>query len=316
MSGSPAAGPGVGVGVGTAARTAEVGALGAPPQPDASDGIVDRTATRKALGFIMPIRPAVRERRVAFGGSFGKDRVKMTASDERVRVLLIDDDRALADLVGDYLRPLGYDVDWEADGRGGLDRALRGGYAAVVLDVRLPGMNGIDVLRALREKSTVPVIMLSALGDEPDRVAGLEMGADDYLPKTASPRELLARLRSVVRRSALARASGEERHRTYAVNGLFVDPGTRTVSLDQRAIELTRAEFDVLLCLARSPGRVRTRDELLAGMSDRAFEAFDRSVDVHVSSLRRKLADDPRSPRFIETVRGIGYRIRSPASSS
>lgn len=235
---------------------------------------------------------------------------------DRVRVLLIDDDRDLADLVGGYLRPLGYDVDWEADGRRGLDRALAGGYDAVVLDVRLPGMNGIDVLRSIREKSTVPVVMMSALGDEPDRVAGLEMGADDYLPKTASPRELLARLRSVVRRSSLARSSPEERPRAHSVGGLFVDPSTRTASLDQKPIDLTRAEFDLLECLARSPGRVRSRDELLSEMSERSFESFDRSVDVHISSLRRKLADDPRAPRFIETVRGVGYRMRAPSASA
>ena len=230
----------------------------------------------------------------------------------RTRVLIVDDDVSVCRLLGDYLGPLGYDVDSASDGVAGLERALTESYAALILDVRLPGLNGIEVLRRLREKSSVPVIMWSAMGDEPDRVAGLEIGADDYLPKSSSPRELLARLRAVLRRSTVAERRSEPRPATHAVGDLFVDPSTRTASMAGTVIPLTTAEFDILLCLARSPGRVRSREELLLEVAERDFESFDRSIDVHVSALRRKMGDDPKAPRYIETVRGVGYRIRRP----
>jgi DNA-binding response OmpR family regulator len=238
--------------------------------------------------------------------------MQATPQAPRTRVLIVDDDVAMCRLIGDYLGPLGYDIETAADGIEGLERATTGAYAALILDVRLPGLNGIEVLRRLREKSSMPVIMWSAMGDEPDRVAGLEIGADDYLPKSSSPRELLARLRAVLRRSAVAASHAEARPQTYSVGALFVDPGTRTASMDGRSVALTTAEFDILLCLARSPGRVRSREELLLEVAERDFESFDRSIDVHVSALRRKLGDDPKSPRHIETVRGVGYRLKRP----
>src|SRR5262245_14659699 len=156
-------------------------------------------------------------------------------------ILIVDDDATLSRLLADYLGPLGYNVDSAADGNEGLQKALSGAYAAIVLDVRLPGMNGIEVLRRIREASSVPVIMLSAMGDEPDRVAGLEIGADDYLAKSSSPRELLARLRAVLRRSALAARREESRPQPLSVGDLFMDPATRHASLAGASIPLTTA---------------------------------------------------------------------------
>lgn len=235
------------------------------------------------------------------------------ATDARTtRLLIVDDDVAVCRLIRDYLVPLGYEVDTASDGASGLDKALTGSYAALILDVRLPGLNGIEVLRRLREASSVPVIMWSAMGDEPDRVAGLEIGADDYLPKSSSPRELLARLRAVLRRSALAERNVETRPQTFSVGDLFVDPAARLASVGGAALSLTTAEFDILLCLVKAPGRVRSREELLVEVADRDFESFDRSIDVHVSALRRKIGDDPKTPRYIETVRGVGYRLKRP----
>jgi DNA-binding response OmpR family regulator len=181
----------------------------------------------------------------------------------------------------------------------------------------LPGLNGFDVLRELRQKSQVPVLMLTALGEEQDRIVGLEMGADDYLPKTFSTRELLARLRAVLRRSAITlRQCEPEQEAPIVVGELWLDVASRTAALGDKPLSLTAVEFDLLLALARCPGRVKTREQLLLEVAERDFEAFDRAIDVHVSSLRRKLGDDPRSPRFIETVRSAGYRMRKPESPS
>ncbi|MEI6666578.1 MAG: response regulator transcription factor [Acidobacteriota bacterium] len=233
------------------------------------------------------------------------------------RILLVDDDEKFCRLLRDYLAPLGYDVEAVHDGPSGLARALGADVAAVILDVMIPGLGGFDVLRELRRTSQVPVLMLTALGDEVDRIAGLELGADDYVPKTFSPRELLARLRAVLRRSLVVAA-----HRPapepapVAVGPLWIDVGARAASLGDKPLILTPVEFDLLLALARAPGRVRSREQLLIEASDRDFEAFDRSIDVHISSLRRKLDDDPRDPRFIETVRGAGYRMRKPGADT
>lgn len=232
---------------------------------------------------------------------------------EPTPLLLVDDDQKLCRLLRDYLEPLGYAVDVAHDGREGLRRAQSGSYAAVILDVMLPGQNGIDVLRELRRGSQVPVLMLTALGDEPDRIAGLELGADDYLPKTSSPRELLARLRAVLRRARLtAQQQGEARLAPLAVGELWLDPGARTAAVGARPLVLTTVEYGLLLALARAAGRVRTREQLLLDVAERDFESFDRSIDVHISALRRKLGDDPRAPRFIETVRGAGYKLLRP----
>lgn len=233
---------------------------------------------------------------------------------DQTRLLLIEDDEKFCRLLRDYLAPLGYDVEASHDGRDGLALAQTGSYAAVILDVMLPRMSGFDILRELRRTSQVPVLMLTALGDEVDRIAGLEIGADDYLPKTFSTRELLARLRSVLRRSSIteaARADGKPAPRS--LGPLWMDPAARIATLDSSPLVLTKVEFDLLLALIDAPGRVRSREQLLLAAADRDFEAFDRSIDVHISSLRKKLDDDPKAPRFIETIRGIGYRMLSGA---
>lgn len=237
--------------------------------------------------------------------------------DGALRLLLVDDDEKLCRLLRDYLEPLGYAADVAHDGHTGLARAREGGYDALILDVMLPGIGGFDLLREIRRSSNVPVLMLTALGDEIDRIAGLEIGADDYVPKTYSTRELLARLRAVLRRSALtARQQGPPVPSPVAVGALWMDPASRTAALDQRPLVLTAVEYDLLLALALAAGRVKSREQLLLDVADRDFEAFDRSIDVHISALRRKLGDDARTPRFIETVRSVGYRMRKPESAT
>ncbi|HSR08688.1 MAG TPA: response regulator transcription factor [Bryobacteraceae bacterium] len=230
-----------------------------------------------------------------------------TATDS-AQLLLIEDDHKLCRLVKSYLEPLGYQVAAVHNGREGLARALAEEYDAVILDVMLPGLNGFELLKRLRETSTVPVLMLTGLGDEADRIAGLEIGADDYIPKTFSTRELLARLRAVIRRARTAASRHREQHEAAIVIGpLCVDAEAHKATLDGQPLTLTWAEFGLLLCLARGCGRVQTREHLLLEVAERDFEVFDRSIDVHISSLRRKLGDDPKTPRFIQTVRSAGY---------
>ena len=231
------------------------------------------------------------------------------------RLLIIDDDAKLAGLLRDYLEPLGYVIDLVHNGKDGLQLALQGDYAAIILDVMLPGMNGLDVLREIRKQSSVPILMLSALGDEPDRIAGLEVGADDYLPKTFSTRELLARLRAVLRRSVQTiQQQQASREAPLSIGELWIDPSARSVSMAGKALVLTPVEYQILLALARAVGRVKTREQLLLEVAERDFEVFDRSIDVHVSSLRKKLDDDAKSPRYIETVRSAGYRLKKPGT--
>jgi DNA-binding response OmpR family regulator len=226
------------------------------------------------------------------------------------KLLLVDDDVKLCRLVRDYLEPMGYAVTVAHTGPDGLEKALAGEFDAVILDVMLPRMDGFEVLKALRLKSSVPVLMLTGLGNEADRIVGLEIGADDYLPKTFSTRELLARLRAVIRRSRITAAlKKEEGESAVVVGALTVDPESRAASLEDRALDLTTVEFDLLLALARACGRVKTRERLLLEVAERDFEAFDRSIDVHISSIRRKLGDDPKSPQFIQTIRGVGYMM-------
>ena len=230
------------------------------------------------------------------------------------RLLIVDDDVKLAGLLRDYLEPLGYSIDIVYNGKDGLQAALQGSYDAVILDIMLPGMNGLDVLREIRKQSSVPILMLTALGDEPDRIAGLEVGADDYLPKTFSTRELLARLRAVLRRSfQTAQQQQISREAPLSVGELWIDPSARSASMAGKPLILTFVEYQILVALARSVGRVKTREQLLLEVADRDFEVFDRSIDVHVSSLRRKLGDDAKNPRYIETVRSAGYRLKKPA---
>lgn len=230
------------------------------------------------------------------------------------RLLVVDDDRKLAGLIRDYLTPMGYEVELRHNGPDGLAEALAMPYEAVILDVMMPGMDGFAVLRELRKKSDVPVLMLTALGDEADRIVGLEIGADDYLPKTFSSRELLARLRAVTRR-ARSRESGEDGMRELSAGELRLCEATHTVVLGHETLDLTTLEFAILAALLKSKGRVKTRERLIEEVSERRFDVFDRSIDVHVSSLRRKLGDDAKNPRFIRTIRGIGYTLHEPETS-
>lgn len=228
------------------------------------------------------------------------------------RLLLIDDDVKFGRLLTGYLQRFGYAVDMAHDGWQGFEKARETRYAAIILDVMLPKMTGWDVLRELRKESRVPVLMLTALGDEPDRIAGLELGADDYVPKTFSMRELLARLRAVLRRTAIsAQAKAEETSEPLTIGDLFIDPGLQKATYAGKLLHLTAGEFDLLLALARAHPRVKSREQLLQEISDRELEVFDRSIDVRIGVLRRKLGDDARSPRIIETVRSVGYRLRS-----
>jgi two-component system response regulator CpxR len=237
----------------------------------------------------------------------------MDSTNFSTRLLLVDDDLKLCRLVRQYLEPLGYDVSLAHNGEDGLRAALAGTFDAIILDVMMPRLDGFEVLKRLRAKSNVPVLMLTGLGEEADRIVGLEIGADDYLPKTFSTRELLARLRAVIRRSrATAEIKTVEADPVVAVGELQIEPASRTAALAGRVLTLTAVEFDLLLSLSRSAGRVKTRERLLIEVAERDFEAFDRSIDVHISSLRRKLGDDPKTPRFIQTIRSVGYLMLKP----
>lgn len=219
------------------------------------------------------------------------------------RILIIDDDTELSGLLRELLTPEGYLVDTHPGGHDAASVALAGDYGLVILDVMLPGVNGFDVLRAIRHASSLPVILLTARGDDVDRIVGLEIGADDYLPKPFHPRELTARIRAVLRRTQ-PRADAE---RVVAVDDVVLDPGARSVSKDHAAVELTTVEFDILRVLIASAGQVVAREDLSQGVLGRALDPFDRSIDMHISKLRRKLGNAPDGSERIKTVRGVGY---------
>ena len=219
------------------------------------------------------------------------------------RILLIEDDPRLAGLVTEYLGEAGFVVSTAATGRAGLDRIGREPYDAVVLDLMLPDIDGLEVCRQLRASSSeVPVLMLTARGDTMDRVVGLEIGADDYMPKPFEPRELLARLRAILRRRPSARGSDVLRF-----GRLEIDRGARAVRVDGTERSLTSHQFTLLVALAEKAGRVLSRDSLMDLVKGEPLEAFDRSIDVHVSRIRAAIEDDPKKPRRILTVRGAGY---------
>jgi DNA-binding response OmpR family regulator len=225
-----------------------------------------------------------------------------------IKVLIIDDDIKLCRLVKEYLRPMGFEVDAAHTSVMGLKKALSGNFHVLILDVMLPEMDGFEVLKQLRKKSDIPVLMLTALGDETDRIVGLEMGADDYLPKTFSTRELLARLRAVTRRYYHQKADTQINDENSIIIGdLRINNASRSAELKGDILILTPIEFDLLASLAKTAGRVLTRDQLMDAVAGRDYEVFDRSIDVHISSLRRKLGDNPREPIFIKTVRSAGY---------
>ncbi len=219
-----------------------------------------------------------------------------------VRVLLIDDDVELGGLLTEFFKREGFTFEVENDGRRGLDRALAGGMDLIILDVMLPGMDGFEILRRLREKSRVPVLMLTARGEDVDRIVGLELGADDYLPKPFNPRELAARIRAILRRID----SRTPEHGRVEVNGVVLDPAAREVTVEGQPIEVTTLEFDILEILMRAAGRVLSRDALMETLYNRKTTPFDRSIDMHISHLRKKLE---RGAPLIKTVRGVGYQF-------
>ncbi|MEI7745509.1 MAG: response regulator transcription factor [Chloroflexota bacterium] len=230
------------------------------------------------------------------------------------RVLVVDDEPPILELVTGYLEREGWLVRTAADGQAALDAVRAWDPDVVVLDVMLPGFDGIEVCRRLRTISDAYVLMLTARGEEIDRIMGLTVGADDYLVKPFSPRELVARIKAVLRRPRSGQAAGDaSRPRSPLPAGLELDEARRLVRVDSAPVELTALEFNLLAILARAPGIVVTRAVLLGTLWGPGFEGDDHLVDVHVANLRRKLAEDPAAPRFVETVRGVGYRLREGA---
>jgi DNA-binding response OmpR family regulator len=222
-----------------------------------------------------------------------------------VSVLLIDDDAELSKLLEEYLQSEQLELDAAHDGPGGLEKALNNPYAVVILDVMLPGMSGLDVLKQLRQKSTVPVLMLTARGSELDRILGLELGADDYLPKPFNPRELVARLRAILRRTTAGgvAAAGQPIH----IADVELHPESRSVTCAGKSVTLTGAEFDLLYTFLRSPGKIISREDLTQAALARPMSPMDRSIDVHVSNLRRKLGSYEGDQERIKAIRGSGY---------
>ncbi|MCG8422071.1 MAG: response regulator transcription factor [Proteobacteria bacterium] len=224
----------------------------------------------------------------------------------RVHVLLVEDDQRIAELTCKHLTRHDIQVAWVSDGARGLREGKSGHYDIVVLDILLPNSNGIAVCRQLRAFSDIPIILLTALGDEPDRILGLETGADDYLTKPFSGRELVARIRTIMRR---VRGQQGPARKAVTHGPLRLDPASLRATLDGRDLELTAYEFELLKALVERAGQVVSRNTLLEVAKGNAEEAFDRSIDVRISRLRQKLADDPRKPRLLKTVRGAGYML-------
>jgi DNA-binding response OmpR family regulator len=227
-------------------------------------------------------------------------------------VLIIDDDRDFCELIRDFLEGFGYTVAMAHTGPAGVEVAGKEPWHAVILDVMLPGMDGFEVLKRIRKTSEVPVLMLTARGGEMDQIIGLEIGADDYLPKGSSTRALLARLRAITRRAQAQGQKGADTPAGIAIAELRIHPDSRTADIQGHPLTLTPGEFDILLSLAKAKNRVKTRDALLEEVRERDWEVFDRSIDVQISALRRKLGDDPKNPRFIRTVRSAGYMLVDP----
>ncbi len=230
------------------------------------------------------------------------------------RILVIDDDVELCELLKEYLVPEGFTVEAVNDSGKGIERALSGEHDFVVLDVMLPGVNGFEVLRAVRKKSDIPVLMLTARGEDVDRIVGLEMGADDYLPKPFNPRELVARIRAIQRRGETKKEDEGQSvpSEQFTVGDVDLDAGTRTVRKAGKRVELTAVEFDLLEMLLRSSGHVLPRKDLVSKVLGRGLDPFDRSIDVHISSLRKKLGHKVQGIERIKTIRGLGYLYAHP----
>ncbi len=225
-------------------------------------------------------------------------------------VLLIDDDVELCSMLTDYLGRYGFRVTAVHRGDTGLEKALEKSFALILLDVMLPGLDGFEVLKRIRANSSTNVLLLTARGEDVDRIVGLEIGADDYLPKPFNPRELLARMRAVLRRSSTSEAKREAP--VLRVAGLELDAAARTVLQNGKKIELTDVEFGLLEAMMRSPGKVIPREELAENVLGRKFHPFDRSLDMHVSRMRKKLSESDASEDLVKTIRGIGYQLAIP----
>ena len=225
------------------------------------------------------------------------------------RVLVIDDDAELWQLVARYLVREGFELDWAANGASGVERALAGDFALIMLDVMLPDTDGFGVLRRIRQQSRTPVLMLTARGDTQDRIRGLEMGADDYLPKPFDPAELAARIRAILRRSAPAWPAPA----AMVAGDIEIDGGSRSVRQRGMPVNLTTVEFDLLAALLRAAGNTVSREDLVRTVLGREFSPFDRSIDTHVCNLRRKLGPLEDGGERIKGVRGAGYLYASPA---
>jgi DNA-binding response OmpR family regulator len=227
------------------------------------------------------------------------------------KILIIDDDAELCEMLSEYLRKEGFEVDTVQHGVRGLERARAGEHDLLVLDVMLPGMNGFDLLRELRTSSDVPVLLLTARGDELDRIVGLEIGADDYLSKPFNARELLARIRAIGRRNA---RNSNTPKQPVSVGDVELDPGSRSITLNGKMLDVTTVEFNLLEMLLRSAGSVVTRDDIASTILGRELSAFDRSIDVHISKLRKKLGNLPNGRERIKTIRNTGYMYVSMAN--
>jgi len=220
-------------------------------------------------------------------------------------ILIVDDEPQIVRLVRDYLEHGGFKVLTAADGQTALRIASTQHPDLVVLDLGLPGIDGLDVTRSLRRNGVVPIIMLTARADESDKLVGLELGADDYVTKPFSPKELVARIRSVLRRSEAARAPGD----VIRVGEIELNLPSMELTIGGKPVELTQTEFQLLATMARQPGRVFSRSQLLSAVHGVAFDSYERAIDAHVKNLRRKIEPGPHSPRYLLTVFGVGYRI-------
>ncbi|MDH3607046.1 MAG: response regulator transcription factor [Acidimicrobiia bacterium] len=221
------------------------------------------------------------------------------------KILVVEDELKIARLVRDYLHEAGFAVIEAADGAAALQLARAEKPDMIVLDLGLPEIDGLDVTRRLRATSAVPIIMLTARSEEADRIVGLELGADDYIVKPFSPKELVARVRAVLRRADATLGGGE----MIRAGGVTIDLPKMRVSVDDEVVDLTSTEFDILVTLARHPGRIYTRAQLLDAIHGVSFDSYERSVDAHVKNIRRKIEPDPRRPSYLLTVYGVGYKF-------
>jgi two-component system alkaline phosphatase synthesis response regulator PhoP len=226
------------------------------------------------------------------------------------RILVVDDNPKITEVLSAYLTAEGFEVEIAADGPSAVAAVERHVPDLALLDIMLPGLDGVELTRRFQREHDLPVILVTARTDEVDRLIGLEVGADDYVSKPFSPREVVARVKAVLRR--VERAETRSAEEPLRVGGLVVDPAGREVAVDGRGVELTRTEFDMLQTMATHPGRVYTRMQLMEAAQGDAYEGYERTVDAHVKNLRRKLGDDPREPRFVQTVFGVGYKLEQP----